>query len=291
MKLNFIIYLILIGTLSGCIHKYNYPEKVFSDFPKETLEEMNDNEVWVFIMAGQSNMAGRGAVEPQDTVKHPDIFSINSENEIVYAKEPLHFYEPDLTGLDCGMSFSVTLLDRLPRPYADRIKILILPTAVGGSSIHQWLNNDEFRGVKLFSNFAEKVAIGKDFGTIKGILWHQGESDARPPYVLRYHEYLASLTNKFRAEVGDPELPIFVGELGQFPSDHRYNRSVLNEKLQLFVDETPSTYLTSSKGLTDKGDGTHFDSKSQRELGRRFANSYLKNVLNLWAYRTMQNQN
>ncbi|MEQ8808135.1 MAG: sialate O-acetylesterase, partial [Imperialibacter sp.] len=30
-------------------------------------------QTWVFVMAGQSNMAGRGIVEPQDTVTNPRI--------------------------------------------------------------------------------------------------------------------------------------------------------------------------------------------------------------------------
>src|SRR5690606_31234630 len=60
--------------------------------------------VWIFILAGQSNMAGRGVVQPMDTVPDNRILTINAQNEIVFAKEPLHFYEPQLAGLDCGMS-------------------------------------------------------------------------------------------------------------------------------------------------------------------------------------------
>jgi len=35
-------------------------------------------KVWVFVMAGQSNMAGRGQVEPEDTVANERILAINN---------------------------------------------------------------------------------------------------------------------------------------------------------------------------------------------------------------------
>ena len=47
-------------------------------FPKQTelmTEEINKQHIWVFILAGQSNMAGRGIVEPQDTVANKRILS------------------------------------------------------------------------------------------------------------------------------------------------------------------------------------------------------------------------
>src|SRR5688572_20543018 len=45
----------------------------------------------VYIMAGQSNMAGRGVIEEQDRVANPRIFTIDSSGNLVIAQEPLHF--------------------------------------------------------------------------------------------------------------------------------------------------------------------------------------------------------
>src|SRR5690606_21827038 len=138
-------------------------------------EQLPDKEnLWVFILAGQSNMAGRGFVEPQDTIPTERVLTINKKGEIIVAKEPLHFYEPTMTGLDCGLSFGKELVEQLP----GSVSILLLPTAVGGSSIQRWLGDSSFRDVPLYANFEEKVHIGKNHGTIKGILWHQGENDA-----------------------------------------------------------------------------------------------------------------
>src|SRR6478735_4229278 len=64
----------------------------------------NAQKTWIFIMAGQSNMAGRGLVEPEDTLVNKRILTIDSEAHLIIAKEPLHWYEPSRTGLDCGYS-------------------------------------------------------------------------------------------------------------------------------------------------------------------------------------------
>ena len=227
--------------------------------------------VWVFIMAGQSNMAGRGIVEKEDTVPNKRILSVNNTGRIVVAKEPLHFYEPNLTGLDCGVMFARTLIKEIQ----DSILILMVPTAVGGSSISQWLGDSTHRGVPLLSNFFKHVEIGKQFGVIKGILWHQGESDANESNIPHHKKRMGELFSKFRAAVGNDGLPVMVGELGFF-SDNPVNFSLLNKAIHEYAAEDKNCSVISTKDLKDKGDHLHFNSKAQREMGKRFAKAYLK---------------
>ena len=92
-------------------------EQRTQNFPRVGLKVNmlpDKHNTWVFILAGQSNMAGRGRVEPQDTVPEGRILTINNSGELIVAKEPLHFYEPSLTGLDCGLSFGKALLEGIP---------------------------------------------------------------------------------------------------------------------------------------------------------------------------------
>lgn len=66
--------------------RVNFPKKIdyVDKFP-------NPDSLYIFIMAGQSNMAGRGFVEPKDTIPHKRILSIDKSMNWIYAKEPLHF--------------------------------------------------------------------------------------------------------------------------------------------------------------------------------------------------------
>jgi len=242
----------------------------FSKRNEEMSNNINKENVWVFIMAGQSNMAGRGIVEPEDTVSVKRIFSINKDGQIIIAKEPLHFYEPERTGLDCGLSFAKTLISKIP----DSISVLIIPTAVGGSSISQWLGDSVFRNVKLFSNFLSKIEIGKQNGIIKGILWHQGESDANKNNIPLHKQRLHLLFSKFRAEIGNNELPVLLGELGSF-SNNPADFNLINKAIHDYAAEDKNSRVISTKDLKDKGDHLHFDSEGQRTMGKRFANAYL----------------
>ena len=264
--------LLSIVFLASCSQKIVVERTTY--FPKrvEVMTGIPKKEnVWVFIMAGQSNMAGRGIVEPEDTVSNKRILSFNRDGHIIIAKEPLHFYEFERTGLDCGLSFAKTLIKKLP----DSISILMIPTAVGGSSISQWLNDSLYRNVKLFSNLLAKIEVGKQTGVIKAILWHQGESDANEKNIPHYKQRLGLLFSKFRTAVGNNEMPVLIGELGSFSEDPA-NFSLINKAIQGYAAEDKNSHVISTKDLKDKGDHLHFDSKGQRTMGRRFAKEYLE---------------
>ncbi len=234
----------------------------------------NPDSLYVFIMAGQSNMAGRGLVEPQDTLPNKRILTIDKSMKWVYAKEPLHFYEPSLTGLDCGMSFAKKLLDSIP----EGISIAVIPCAVGGSSIEQWINNETFRGVTLLDNFKDKVDFAKDYGIIKGIIWHQGESNAKSELIPKYSQRLDSLIERFRFLVNNDTLPIVLGELGSYsqPIEKQMRWDSINTLIQNIALKDKNIDLVKTGDLKHKGDKVHFDSESQRILGERYAKKYLE---------------
>jgi chitin disaccharide deacetylase len=245
------------------------------NFPKTkdsvtTLPAKND--LWVFILAGQSNMAGRAYVEPQDTVPNKRLLTINKNFEVILAKEPLHFYEPHLSGLDCGMSFGKRLLQQVP----ENVSILLIPTAVGGSSIEQWLGDSTFRDVKLMSNFKEKVKFGNLKGTIKGILWHQGEANTKDEDMIKEHTArLTQLFKIFRNITHNERLPILVGELGAYSNNNK-NWQLLNGILKEVVKADGKSAVISTQDLKHKGDNIHFNSEGQRAMGERFANEFMR---------------
>src|SRR6266496_4838127 len=105
----------IIVLLISCNRKVAVERTTY--FPKRMeamANSINKENVWVFIMAGQSNMAGRGMVEAKDTVPNKRILSTNKNGQLIIAKEPLHWYEPALTGLDCGYSFGKTMIKDIP---------------------------------------------------------------------------------------------------------------------------------------------------------------------------------
>jgi hypothetical protein len=244
-------------------------------FPKKEeipIKIPKRKNVWVFILAGQSNMAGRAKVEPSDTIANDRILTINNSGNLILAKEPIHFYEPKYSGLDCGLSFANELIPFVPK----HISILLIPTAMGGTSIHQWVNDSICNGVALMTNFQEKVKVGKKYGTIKSILWHHGENDAnKKENISAYDNELKNLITQFRKITNNSKTPILLGEIGSF-SEKDNQWQCLNEKIHNYIKTDSNAYLVKTEDLNDIGDRIHFNSESIRELGKRYANTYMK---------------
>ncbi len=70
---------------------------------------------------------------------------VSKKNLTTTPKEPLHLYEPNLMGLDCGLSFAKEIRSQIP----ENIKIVLIPCAVGGSSINQWVGDSLHRNVVI----------------------------------------------------------------------------------------------------------------------------------------------
>lgn len=248
-------------------------------FPRtiDYVDQMPSAEkVWLFVLAGQSNMAGRGFVEPSDTLPHPRIFTVTPDKRWALAKEPLQLYQPSLTGLGPGMAFAIALIKELD----EDIYIGLIPCAVGGSSTTDWLSDSIYNGVRLKSNLADKLSWAMEYGTVKGIIWHQGESDATAAKLPYYKENTKALFKFFRDVSGDPELPIVAGELGLFPGveKNRLEYLQINDILSAITAEDPDAMLVHSFGTSPKEDNVHFDGPSQRAMGRRYALAWLSLV-------------
>src|SRR3954469_4618409 len=133
-------------------------------------------DLHLFLLIGQSNMAGRGTVEPQDQETNPRIFMLNKQNEWELARDPLHFDKPNIAGVGLASEFARTLAKRDPQ-----MKIGLIPCAFGGTSLDQWKP-----GGKLYNQALDPAPTAKKSGAIDGILWHQGEADAAASKVATY---------------------------------------------------------------------------------------------------------
>jgi hypothetical protein len=110
------------------------------------------------------------------------------------------------------------------------------------------------------------------YGTIKGVIWHQGEANSKPEKAKVYLAQLTELIQRVRTLVGNPNLPFVAGELGRYRPAYA-NINIELAKLQGMV---PYTAVASSENLVHKGDTTHFDGPSAQEMGRRMAAQMLK---------------
>ncbi|MGE9291843.1 MAG: sialate O-acetylesterase, partial [Puniceicoccales bacterium] len=127
-----------------------------------------------------------------------------------------------------------------------------------------------------------RTELAMQDGILKGILWHQGESDCKEPNASDYYDNLTELIERFREEFNSRELPFIIGQLGQFPEKPWHKTKQKVNDAQIEVSETVDFVgFVSSDGLTSKPDLTHFNAASQREFGRRYAEEYLEVIQEL----------
>lgn len=226
----------------------------------------------LFLLAGQSNMAGRGDVAAEDRTSTPGILALNRALEWVPAADPLHFDKPS-AGVGPGLSFARAVAAR----HSDAI-IGLIPAAVGGSPITAWESGVVYpeTGARPWDDALLRTRHALRHGELRAILWHQGESDANPQAAPRYEARLRALISRFRAEFANARLPVLLGQLGNWPErpwDDAWKR--VDQAHRDIASSMPDVRFVSSQGLAHKGDVLHFDAPAARELGRRYATAYL----------------
>jgi hypothetical protein len=227
----------------------------------------------LFLLVGQSNMAGRGVVEEQDKTPHPRVLMLSKEGQWVPAMDPLHF-DKTAAGVGLGKTFGQIVAEATPG-----VTIGLIPCAVGGSPIDSWQLGVFYPPTKShpWDDTVKRVGIALKAGTIRGILWHQGESDSSAALAPAYEAKLHDLIKRLRELVKAPAVPFIAGQMGKF-AEAPWNpeKAIVDKAHQDVASKVPHAAFVSAEGLNHKGDKVHFDSAAYRELGKRYAEAYLK---------------
>ena len=236
------------------------------------------DEYDVFLLIGQSNMAGRGyMVEGDEDVFDENVFLLNSEGEVVPATNPLNQYSSIRKGMSIqrispGLGFSMKVAKKTGR------KILLVVNARGGTTLAQWSKGEGGEG--YYEEAVRRTKQAMEYGELKAIIWHQGCGDSKNTDV--YLDKLALFVQNLRGDLGADGVPFIAGELGRW----RPNVKAFNEMIHHISEYIPDSDWVSSKGgVPIDTPGTegkpnmkdpHFNRKSQIRLGERYARKVLK---------------
>ena len=232
-----------------------------------------DKSFHLYLLIGQSNMAGRGEVESQDQEIHPRVFALDKTDKWAPAADPIHF-DKTIAGVGPGSEFGRTMANRDPS-----VRIGLIPCAAGGSPISVWKRDGYWEATinsKPYDDAIKRARIAMKQGVLKGILWHQGESDSNESDAKLYEDRLSALISALRMELGTPDVPFIVGTLGDFVVQNHSEAGIVNEALRRIPQRVEHTACVDSTGLKHKGDDVHFNSESARELGRRYAEAMIR---------------
>ena len=228
------------------------------------------NDYDVYLLIGQSNMAGRGPLSPDDTTSIEDgVYLLNAEGIPEPAKAPFNRYSTirkdlRIQGENPARSFAATMRAHNGRP------VLLVVNARGGSSISSWLKDAPAPADRpqYYSEAVRRTKQALQYGELKAILWHQGESDSDSTRAAAYLDRIQILASDLRADLCNGEaVPFIVGEILQSHDNAAIFNPVINQASELI----PNSACVSSEGLVALPDNLHFDKESQIELGIRYA--------------------
>jgi hypothetical protein len=215
---------------------------------------------WVFVLAGQSNMAGRGLPLPAET---PDarIMEFTHHARLTVARDPLNNEQ----GVGPGLSFARALLESHPER-----RIVLVQCAKGATFLKEWM-----RGQYLFERCARLARQATRHGVLKGVLFAQGESDAlSAPAARQWAARYRRFARDFRARAGAPDIPMVHTVLATTTQPRRFHewRTV---KTQQAAVQVPRDVAVRTGDLRLQ-DNVHFTVDGYRELGERFAAAWLR---------------
>lgn len=232
----------------------------------------------IYLLMGQSNMSGRGLLEEASPgVLDPDerIQLYGNDARWRRAAEPLDTAKGQLDkvsadpdGVGPGLVFAKAMLQRHPGRF-----IGLVTCAKGGSAISEWKPSPE--RATLYGSCLARAREAARFGQIAGILWYQGETDARTELAAQaWGERFTAMITQFRAELGQPDVPLAVVGLGDQPQSGRYAgqfpawATVQASQAALRLDHQVHV---SAGGLPMNADQLHLNTASQVKLGQALA--------------------
>jgi hypothetical protein len=246
-----------------------------------------DPNFFIFLTFGQSNMEGYPAPQAQDLAENPRVKVLAYDNcqgtgrvynEWYTASPPLHSCR---AAVGPGDYFGKALADALP----PEVTIGIVGNAISGVDIDFFrkgvrsARRDTFRippdnqKTTAYDMIIERGRLAQQVGVIKGIIFHQGESDAGQPNRDQWSGKVQEIVADLRADLGIGNVPFLAGEL-LYANQNGSAGNAMNPLVDALPTLIPEAYIVSADGLgEDTSDTTynlHFNLVAQREFGRRY---------------------
>ena len=246
-----------------------------------------DPNFHIYIAFGQSNMEGNPSIEEQDK-EIPDNYFMLQTADGNPNRQVGEWYPavPPLANSNAKLSLAdyfgrnMAILKKEDNP---DIKIGILVVAVAGSSIKGFDKDtsasyyanevDWMKGIagqyggNCYQRIIDMAKIAQESGVIKGIIMHQGESDAGDPtwptkVKKIYDDMIADL------ELGD-DIPLLAGQ-----TVGNNNGNIRN-----LPKQDDNFYEISSEGFSgdvEHNNAIHFTAQNNRDFGLRYAEKMIE---------------
>jgi hypothetical protein len=262
--------------------------------------QLSDDKINVFILAGQSNMAGAANAS---NLSHTDIKDLeNAQQNISFVNNgnksvPLNVTIPPewkrkKYQLDSCFGPEIFFGIELSKKYPNK-KFLFIKRSKGGSSLYgSWNSNwtkekaqyvGELNKPKLFDELINDVdrelsKYGESDYQIMGMLWVQGESDSGqkwgPLPSNTYADNLTNLIKNSRSTFKSSEMPFMILQVGS--KKIGYAMKQVSEELKNVTFIAQNKDKSSPSYLPRLEDNIHYNYFGMKKIGILFSNNFNK---------------
>ena len=238
----------------------------------------------VFLLAGQSNMAGHGRYLPDSLRTLPPRIGLYCQTN---QRTPVQRFQYEAT---TSFGPEVMLAEKLATAFPQD-SILLLKCAKSGASLynafHPQGSSPERAAVvnsdSAFNDwYAELIQLAHSHSdsvicSMEACFWMQGERDSRYGRAAdAYDENLQQFIHALRNDLEAPHLAFISGRVNP-PANGRYpHRNQVRRAIESMPARVEHTAWVDCDDLTLHADQLHFNSVGQLELGRRFARTFLE---------------
>ncbi|HLS16137.1 MAG TPA: sialate O-acetylesterase [Beutenbergiaceae bacterium] len=235
----------------------------------------------IYLLIGQSNMAGRGPIEDQDKAELPGVYLFDSDERWTpSSNEPMginRYSTVEEPGPNTLLSLGYTFGRHLQESTGRTLGLVVNPK--GGTRMSEWRKEDPTGSFPLYAEAvrrARQALRRSPSAQLRGIIWHQGEGDNNEDSAERYLPMLSQMVADLRGDLRSPGAVFVAGEVGTWQGRGAH----INPQIRKVGEHIDLATWVSSEGLTTHETdsdpwGPHFDSASQRTFGVRYADAVL----------------
>ncbi len=261
----------------------------------QTMEEPKepDEFFYIFLCFGQSNMVGKGEITEADKVVDKSFLSLSTLDGPDGRKVgQWRLAVPPLCRYNSGMSLVDFFGRTMRKNYPDNVRIGVVYVAVDGCAIdlfdkdgyknytdtitRRWLLNEiAAYGGNPYKRMVDMAKKAQKYGVIRGILFHQGETDA---YGDRWLQKVKKIYGDLMSDLhlDSARVPLIAGEAVN--EDQNGVCAHINPVINRLPEVIPNCYVVSSKGCEAASDRVHFTTQGYRTLGTRYGIKMLKSM-------------
>jgi hypothetical protein len=269
------------------------PEPPATEEPTPPAESGVDPNFLVFLLIGQSNMEGAPASAAEDRNQNPrvKVLALRDCPQRGQLRNTWYTASPSLhtcgNSLGPGDYFGKVLADALPNA-----TIGLVPDAIAGVDIdifrkgvvsqrrsEFFLPPDNQRN-SAYETLIERARLAQQVGVVRGILFHQGESDAATGALQQaWPGKVQGLVQDIRTDLGlnSADVPFLAGELlANGAPQNGCCGNAMNPLVRSLPNLIPNAFVISGSGLGVNTDGLHYNLAGQREFGTRYGQTMLE---------------